>query len=230
MSITLRPHHSRGTADFGWLQSQHSFSFGSYYDANQMGFSALRVINDDHVAAGKGFDTHSHANMEILSYVLEGEIAHRDSQGNVTRLPAGEFQLMSAGRGIAHSEYNPTEQPLHFLQIWIKPNVENQAPGYQQKHFGDNPGLTLVASENGEAGSLLIKQDARIFQLLLPGHHSLDLALNAQRNYYLHLIKGSLSLNGHPLTPGDGAKVTGQEQVLIETAVTDIEALWFDLP
>lgn len=230
MSITLRAHNSRGKADFGWLQSQHSFSFGSYYDANQMGFSALRVINDDHVAPGKGFDTHSHANMEILSYVLNGEIAHKDSQGNVTRLPAGEFQLMSAGRGIAHSEYNPAQQPLHFLQIWIKPNVENQAPSYQQKHFGSHNGMTLVASPDAEAGSLRIKQDTRIFQVLLQKQQQLNLSLKTERHYYLHLIKGSLNLNGIQLTAGDGAKITGELDIALVAGDGDVQALWFDLP
>lgn len=230
MSITLRTHNSRGQADFGWLQSQHSFSFGSYYDANHMGFSALRVINDDHVAAGKGFDTHSHANMEILSYVLQGEIAHKDSQGNVTRLPAGEFQLMSAGRGIAHSEYNPTDQPLHFLQIWIKPNVENEAPGYQQKHFGSHNGMTLVASPDAEAGSLRIKQDTRIFQVLLQKQQQLNLSLKTERHYYLHLIKGSLNLNGIQLTAGDGAKIAGERDLALIAGDGDVQALWFDLP
>lgn len=230
MSITLRAHNSRGKADFSWLQSQHSFSFGSYYDANQMGFSALRVINDDHVAPGKGFDTHSHANMEILSYVLNGEIAHKDSQGNVTRLPAGEFQLMSAGRGIAHSEYNPAKQPLHFLQIWIKPNVENQAPGYQQKHFGREHGMTLVASPDGEQGSLVIKQDARVFQVLLQAEQTLNLALNAERHYYLHLIKGSLTLDSTQLTAGDGVKIEREDAILLAAGDSEVEALWFDLP
>ncbi len=230
MSITLRNHDSRGKADFGWLQSQHSFSFGSYYDANHMGFSALRVINDDWVAAGKGFETHSHANMEILSYVLDGEIAHKDSQGNVTRLPAGEFQLMSAGRGIAHSEYNPAEKPLHFLQIWIKPNVENQAPGYQQKHFGSHNGLTLVASPDGEAGSLVIKQDARIFQLLLNSQQPLTLPLNPARNYYVQVVKGSLALNDSQLTAGDGAKISAESGVSLLAGNSEVQALWFDLP
>jgi redox-sensitive bicupin YhaK (pirin superfamily) len=230
--ITLRPSHSRGKADLGWLQSQHSFSFGSYYDANHMGFSALRVINDDHVAAGKGFATHSHANMEILSYVLEGEIAHKDSQGNITQLPVGEFQLMSAGKGIAHSEYNPLQQPLHFLQIWIQPNVQNQAPGYQQKHFGNNNGLTLVASPVGENGSLSIKQDARVYQLLLTPGQSIELAVDTTRNYYLHLVSGDLTLDSTALASGDGVKIEHHTDayLAVNAGATNVQALWFDLP
>ncbi|HEY6529842.1 MAG TPA: pirin family protein [Cellvibrionaceae bacterium] len=230
--ITLRPSQARGKADLGWLQSQHSFSFGSYYDADHMGFSALRVINDDHVAAGKGFATHSHANMEILSFVLEGEIAHRDSQGNVTQLPVGEFQLMSAGKGISHSEYNPLQQPLHFLQIWIQPNVQDQAPGYQQKHFGRNNGLTLVASPDGENGSLLIKQDVWIYQLLLQPGQIVELAANSQRHYYLHLVSGDLSLNSVEMTSGDGVKIKNHAEpyLLVNAGKTQVQALWFDLP
>lgn len=230
MSIEIRPHHERGCADFGWLQSLHSFSFGSYYDAKHMGFSALRVINDDRVAAGAGFETHSHKDMEIISYVLDGEIAHKDSQGNVTQLPAGEFQLMSAGSGIAHSEFNPLQQPLHFLQIWIKPNVLGQKPGYQQKHFGDASGFTLVASPDGAQGSLVIKQDARIFQVLLGPEEINSIETTAQRHYYLHLIEGELSLDGVDLKAGDGAKVALQDQVKIITKNQAVRALWFDLP
>src|SRR5574343_637077 len=143
--ITLRKSCQRGYADHGWLKSFHSVSFADYFDPAHMGFGNLRVINEDRIAAGTGFDTHGHRDMEILSYVLEGEIAHKDSEGNVATLPPGEFQLMSAGSGIRHSEFNPSRtKGLHFLQIWIRPNVYGEAPGYQQKDFGRNPGLTLA--------------------------------------------------------------------------------------
>lgn len=230
MSIEIRPSQERGKADFGWLQSLHSFSFGSYYDAKHMGYSALRVINDDRVAPGAGFETHSHKDMEILSYVLHGEIAHKDNQGNITQLPAGEFQLMSAGSGIAHSEFNPLQRPLHFLQIWIKPNVLGQQPSYQQKNFGDAPGFTLVASPDGTHGSLVIKQNARIFQVLLEPGEINSVTTTAERHYYLHLIEGNLSLDGVALTPGDGAKISHQERVKIVSNHQAVRALWFDLP
>lgn len=148
--ITVRHAEDRGRANFGWLDSKHTFSFGSYYDPKHMGFSELRVINDDLVQPNAGFDTHGHRDMEIISYVLEGVIAHKDSEGNVQTLPAGEFQLMSAGKGIYHSEYNASEtDPLRFLQIWIQPNTFGNKPGYQQKDFGRNAGLTTIATPNG---------------------------------------------------------------------------------
>ncbi len=160
----------RGKADFGWLQSHHTFSFASYYDPAQMGFSALRVINDDKVAPGAGFDTHGHKDMEILSLVLSGKIAHKDSAGNTEILPAGEFQLMSAGAGIYHSEFNASKtDELAFLQIWLQPNQQGGEPGYQQKDFGQREGLTLILSPDGRDGSLTLRQDALLYQLLPPG-------------------------------------------------------------
>lgn len=230
MSIEIRPSQDRGKANFGWLQSQHSFSFGSYYDAKHMGFSALRVINDDYVAAGKGFETHGHSDMEIISYVLDGEIAHKDSQGNITQLPPGEFQLMSAGSGIQHSEFNPLNKPLHFLQIWIQPNVRGQAPSYQQKNFGEHNGLTLVASPDGRQGSLTIKQNAKIFQMILEPGQRLELPIDPNRNFYLHLIEGELQLNEHSLKPGDGAKIQKLDLAILDAADSSLRALWFDLP
>lgn len=229
--ITTRRSDERGTGHFDWLNSRHTFSFGSYYDTRFMGFSALRVINDDEVAPGAGFPTHGHSDMEIISYVLEGEIAHRDSEGNIARLPAGEFQLMSAGRGITHSEFNGSDTaPLKFLQIWIQPNVYGQTPGYQQKDFGQNKGLTLVISPDGEAGSLTIKQDARLYQLLLEGNEQVELPIPGGRRVYVHLIEGELNLGNHRLQPGDGAAVEEEAVLTLAAHNTAVKALVFDLP
>lgn len=229
--IQIRHSHERGHANFGWLDSHHTFSFGSYYDPHQMGFSALRVINDDRVTPGAGFSTHGHRDMEIISYVLEGEIAHKDSEGNIATLPAGEFQLMSAGSGIQHSEFNPSSKnSLHFLQIWIQPNVYGQTPGYQQKDFGRKQGLTLVVSPDGEKGSLTIKQDARLYQLLLDANTSAELPADKSRKYYVHVIDGELLVNGEIVKPGDGAKLENIENLLLQAQDNAVKAIVFDLP
>lgn len=229
--INIRRSNERGGSSYKWLKSRHTFSFGDYYDPQHMGFSALRVINDDEVIAGAGFPTHSHQNMEIISYVLDGEIAHRDSEGNVTRLPAGEFQLMSAGSGISHSEYNASNnRPLKFLQIWIQPSVGNKEPGYQQKDFGRQNGLTLVISPNGEQGSLIIKQDAKLYQLLLQPTGEASLANPYQRKHYIHVIEGELQVEGETLKPGDGAQLDGVELLKITAGAQAVNALVFDLP
>jgi len=229
--ISIRRSHERGGANFGWLDSKHTFSFGSYYDERHMGFSALRVINDDRVTPGAGFDTHGHRDMEIISYVLDGEIAHKDSEGNVATLPAGEFQLMSAGSGIRHSEFNPSRtKGLHFLQIWIQPNVYGEAPGYQQKDFGSNPGLTLAISPDGEAGSLVIKQDARIYQLLLAPSETAQLNTNTDRHYYVHVIDGELTIAGETVKPGDGVKLADISSLQLNARAQAVKALVFDLP
>lgn len=229
--ITIRRSNQRGQADLGWLHSQHTFSFGSYYDPEQLGYSALRVINDDHVAPSAGFATHGHSDMEIISYVLEGEIAHKDSEGNIATLPAGEFQLMSAGSGIRHSEFNPsTTKELHFLQIWIQPNVRGEKPGYQQKDFGRNQGLTLVVSPNGEAGSLLIKQDARLYQLLLDKNTNTELAVTSHRHYYVHVISGELQIENAILTAGDSATLEHIDALDLIAKEKAVSALVFDLP
>ncbi len=223
--------NERGRAHFGWLKSQHTFSFGDYYNPQQMGFSALRVINDDEVAPGAGFSTHGHRNMEIISYVLQGQIAHKDSAGNEEILPAGEFQLMSAGKGIYHSEYNASKTaPLKFLQIWIEPNQFDGSPGYQQKDFGRQPGLTWVITPNGRDGTLTIKQDAALAQLLLAENDSVDFPLQAGRAYYLHLIQGELVLAGLTLQPGDGLKIAAMDQLQGLATKGPLQALWFDLP
>ncbi len=229
--ISIRHSQERGQANFGWLDSRHTFSFGAYYDPQQMGYSALRVINDDRVAPEAGFATHGHSDMEIISYVLNGSIAHKDSEGNVATLPAGEFQLMSAGSGIRHSEFNPSpSESLHFLQIWIQPNVYGQQPGYQQKDFGRKPGLTLVASPDGAEGSLVIRQDARLYQLLLQPATQARLAADQARKYYVHVIEGGLDIEGQTLGPGDGARVERIDELVLAAGDGAVKALVFDLP
>lgn len=228
--LTIRHAAERGKADFGWLQSRHTFSFASYYDPAQMGFSALRVINDDSVAPGAGFDTHGHKDMEILSLVLSGSIAHKDSAGNTEVLPAGEFQLMSAGRGIYHSEFNASaQQELRFLQIWIQPNQQGGEPAYQQKDFGQREGLTLILSPDGRDGSLTLRQDALLYQLILPAAQQLTYSSPVGRKQYIHLISGELNLAGNIIQPGDGIKISG-ETALTLTANAGVKALLFDLP
>jgi quercetin 2,3-dioxygenase len=230
--ITVRHAQDRGQANFGWLDSKHTFSFGHYYDPQHMGFSALRVINDDTVAPNAGFDTHGHRDMEIISYVLQGAIAHKDSEGNVETLPAGEFQLMSAGSGIRHSEYNPSKSDnLHFLQIWIQPNVIGQHPGYQQKHFGNPIGLTTIATPTGENDTLHIKQDMTLYQLILEPQSQLKLDIDVERHVYIHQIIGNLQVDNTELMPGDGGKITAQTIInLSNTGHEQVAALVFDLP
>ena len=228
--INVRKASERGQANFGWLQSRHTFSFGNYYDPRYMGVSALRVINDDRVIPGQGFATHGHRDMEIISYVISGTIAHKDSYGHVKDLPAGEFQLMSAGSGIYHSEYNPSAtEPLHFLQIWIQPATTGGQPEYQQKAFEQTEALTAVITPDGRDGTLRIKQDATVYRLQLADAEQLTLPLTSGRTLYLQLIKGELTLNGTPLNVGDGVSVT-DEQLLSMQASEAVEALVFDLP
>ncbi|MDH3390100.1 MAG: pirin family protein [Gammaproteobacteria bacterium] len=228
--IEIRPSEERGPADHGWLKSRHSFSFASYYDPRHMGVSALRVINDDKVIPGAGFGAHSHRDMEIISYVKRGRIEHEDSMGNVEQLPAGEFQLMSAGTGVTHSEYNPSStEALEFLQIWIQPNVIGIEPGYQQKRFEDRSGLQLIASADARDGSLLLHQDASLYQLRLNAGESASLELAAGRTVYVHVVAGSIRVNGARLGEGDGAKVAETDRVEFE-GVDESEALVFDLP
>lgn len=228
--IQVRHSDERGPADHGWLQSRHTFSFGSYYDPDHMGVSALRVINDDRVSPGNGFATHSHQDMEIISYVKHGTIEHKDSMGNVKRLPAGEFQLMSAGSGITHSEYNPsTSEPLAFFQIWIQPNALGIEPGYQQKRFADNTGLQLIASPDARDGSLRLHQDACLYHLRLDDEQVVSYATDTGRTQYVHVVSGELSVNGVTLKEGDGAIIT--DVITIEfIGRANNEALVFDLP
>ncbi|MGF1736958.1 pirin family protein [Photobacterium satsumensis] len=230
--ITLRPANDRGRVNFGWLDSKHTFSFGSYYDAEHMGFSALRVINDDSVKPGAGFDTHGHRDMEIVSYVLEGTIEHKDSEGNIQSLPAGEFQLMSAGKGIYHSEYNGSQrETLKFLQIWIEPNTFGNKPGYQQKDFGKQAGLTAIATPDGRDGTLHLKQDASLHQLILEPRQSVAFDIEGDRKVYVHQVVGILSIDGVDLEAGDGAKIEQQSKITLVNSQTEtVTALLFDLP
>ncbi|WP_286234567.1 pirin family protein [Thalassotalea sediminis] len=230
--IELRKSEQRGKANIGWLNSKHTFSFGQYYDPQHMGFSALRVINDDIVKAGTGFDTHGHRDMEIISYVIDGVLEHKDSTGNVKKLPVGEFQLMSAGKGIYHSEYNASNtQSSHFLQIWIEPNVFGEKPSYQQKAFGQSQGLTPIVTPTGEGGTLKIKQEAQLLQLILAANTEAVFAPNAGKKVYVHLVSGELTVNGTQLSSGDGAKVTHEAALtFVNAGQESLTALVFELP
>jgi hypothetical protein len=231
--ITLRRSQERGYADHGWLKSFHSFSFADYHDPAQMGFGPLRVINEDRVAPGTGFGTHGHRDMEIISYVLDGELAHRDSMGNGSVIRPGDVQRMSAGSGVRHSEFNHAQdRTTHFLQIWIEPNVTGIAPSYEEKRFSDadkQGRLRLVASPDGADGSVRIHQDARMYVSRLAPGQSLSAELAAGRLGYLHLVRGALTVNGQRLDGGDAAKVRDESRLAIG-AEGDSELLLFDLP
>ena len=230
--ITLRKSRERGYADHGWLKSYHSFSFAGYYDEEHMGFGNLRVINEDRIAPGTGFGTHGHKDMEIISYVLEGNLAHKDSMGNVKGIPPGDVQRMSAGTGVQHSEFNHVEgQTTHFLQIWIEPNVKGIAPGYEQKTFApqDKRGkLRLVASNDGAEGSVTVHADAKIYAGLLDGGESSTLMLNPERKTYIHLVRGHLQVNDLQLDAGDAALLVSESQLRLANG-RDAEVLVFDL-
>ena len=230
--ITLRLSGERGQADHGWLRSFHSFSFAGYHDPAHMGFGNLRVINEDTVAAGRGFGTHSHKNMEIISYVLSGELAHRDSLGNVKAIPPGDVQCMSAGTGVEHSEFNHAEgKPTHFLQIWIEPNVVGIAPSYAQKTFldADKRGrLRLVASGDGAEGSVRMHADARLYAGLFDADESAALPIDLQRKAYVHLVRGTVTVNGQLLQAGDAVLVQAESSLAISSG-RDAELLVFDL-
>ncbi|MFB2726278.1 pirin family protein [Shewanella mangrovisoli] len=229
--IRIRKAQDRGQADLGWLKSQHTFSFASYYDPQHMGVSSLRVINDDRVAPGAGFETHGHKDMEIISYVISGTIAHKDSFGNVKTLPAGEFQLMSAGKGIYHSEFNASNtESLHFLQIWIQPDTLGIDAGYQQKAFDQTSALTAVVTPTGENGTLKVQQDATLYRLMLAPQEQVHMPqLKPQRQLYVQLVEGTLKVNDQVLTPGDGAHITAEEVVQFSAADSYVTALVFDL-
>jgi redox-sensitive bicupin YhaK (pirin superfamily) len=214
------------------LKSFHSFSFANYYDPAHMGWGNLRVINEDRVAAGAGFGTHGHRDMEIISYVVSGELAHQDSMGNGTRIPSGDVQRLSAGRGITHSEYNHSkQQSAHFFQIWIEPTDKGIAPSYEQKHFSETQkrgALCLVASPDGAEGSVRLHADAAIYTGLLTQGQRVDLPLNPQRKAYVHVVHGKISVNGVVLQGGDAA-LLDQESSLNLTDAQDAEVLVFDL-
>lgn len=229
--IEVRKASERGTANYGWLDTKYSFSFANYYAPKHMGFSALRVINDDVIAPSAGFDTHGHKNMEIISYVLEGCIEHRDSRGNTAILPAGEFQLMSAGQGILHSEYNASStENLRLLQIWIQPDSSGGSANYQQKAFGQALGLTTIITPTGENGTLRIKQNAKLHQLILAPNAKLSFHSEAN-NIYIHLISGQLAVNESNLFAGDGAKIQKLTELNLQnTSSQQLTALVFELP
>ncbi|WP_114662103.1 pirin family protein [Polynucleobacter necessarius] len=226
----LRKSHDRGYADHGWLKSFHSFSFASYHDPRFMGLGNLRVINEDRIAPEMGFGKHGHRNMEIISYVLSGELAHQDSMGNIKGIPPGDVQRMSAGTGVTHSEFNHAkDQTTHFLQIWIEPNVLEIAPSYEQKTIpsANKIGkLCLVASPDGEAKSVSISADAKMYAGLFNGNQSAELTLNPQRKAYVHLISGSIHVNGQILHGGD-ALMTQEENRLTISNRKDAEVLVF---
>ena len=230
--LTLRKSADRGWADHGWLKSFHSFSFAGYFDAAHMGWGNLRVINEDRIAPGTGFGTHGHRDMEIISYVLSGELAHKDTLGNVKGIPPGDVQRMSAGTGVRHSEFNhaPNEQ-THFLQIWIEPDVTGIAPSYEQKTFpeADKQGrLRLVAAPGGADGAVTVHADAWLYAGLLDGAESVTQALDPARKTYVHLVRGDLSVNGHALSGGD-AVLMEKETSLSLTDAHNAEVLVFDL-
>jgi redox-sensitive bicupin YhaK (pirin superfamily) len=226
--ITLRKAETRGHAGFGWLDTWHTFSFSSWQDPRYMGVSALRVINQDVVKPATGFPMHGHDNMEILTYVLRGAVSHRDSMGNQARVAAGEFQLMSAGTGITHAEYNMGASDLELLQIWLYPNVQDAEPTYQQKRFDEVSGLQLVVSPDGADDSLHIRQDARIYRGRLAAGESVTHTL-AGKAAYMQVITGELRLNDNILQAGDGAEADSST-ALAFVAHTDTEFLLFDLP
>ena len=223
----------RGRSHYGWLDSRHTFSFAGYYDPDNKGVSMLRVINDDTVAPGAGFETHSHRDVEIISYILEGAIEHKDSMGNITRLNAGEFQVMTAGTGVTHSEYNPsaTEQ-LRFLQIWIWPHSKGLTPRYAEKTFPPNVKRQLIASPDERDGSLLINQDATLERLQLARGDSETLSVEAGRTGLLHVVSGAVDTGQTTLRAGD-AVITDADGTLdigVTSDTSDTEMLWFDLP
>lgn len=230
--LQLRRSQDRGHSRHGWLDSRHSFSFADYYDPEFMGFSVLRVINDDEVAPAAGFPPHSHQDMEIISYVLQGSIEHRDSMGHVSRLNAGEAQRMSAGTGVTHSEYNPSDsEPLRFLQIWIEPQRAGIAPGYEQRPVAGQAtnGLELLVSPDGRDGAMRIHQDASLYVARLAAGETVEHSLAADRCGYVHVVRGEVRVSEQPLTPGDAVSLRDETDVVL-TALADAEVLLFDLP
>jgi quercetin 2,3-dioxygenase len=230
---TLRRSADRGLADHGWLRSFHTFSFADYHDPEHVQFGALRVINEDRVAAGRGFGTHPHRDMEIISYVLEGELEHHDSMGNGSVMRPGDVQRMSAGTGVLHSERNPSpDNPVHFLQIWIHPDRRGLAPGYEQKHFdaaAKRGRLRLVVSADGAEGSVRMNQDARLYAGLFDGEERASLDIEPGRRAYVHLVRGSLAVNGAQLDAGDALELVDSPRIDIAGG-KDSEVLVFDLP
>jgi quercetin 2,3-dioxygenase len=228
----VRKSNARGAANHGWLNSKHTFSFGQYYDSAQQGFSDLLVINDDQVQPARGFGTHSHSDMEIFTYVLDGELAHKDSMGTGSTIKPGDVQMMSAGSGISHSEFNASADDLvHFLQIWIVPNQQGVQPRYQQVHFDEaskRGRLRLIISPDGEEGSLSVYQDAKVFAGLFDGEESAQYDLGTDRYAYLHVAQGELDVNGYRFYAGDGARIRKQDSIHFSKG-KQAEILLFDL-
>lgn len=231
--LTIRKSQDRGHANHGWLDTYHTFSFADYFDPAHMGFSALRVINDDRVAAGQGFGTHPHKEMEIVTYVLEGALQHRDSMGNGSIIKAGDIQYMSAGTGVTHSEFNPSDtEGLHLLQIWIMPNQRGGEPRYGERNFTDEEKRgrwVQLVSPDGRDGTIAIRQDASLFVSVLKQGDRLAYPLEPARRVYLHVARGSVLLNGQPLAAGDGVAVVDEQALVLESSDWG-EVLLFDLP
>ncbi len=230
--IELRKSADRGHANRGWLDSYHSFSFADYHDPRHMGYASLRVINEDVVQPGKGFGTHGHRDMEIITYILEGALEHKDSMGNGSIIRPGDVQRMSAGTGVRHSEFNPSPDVLvHLLQIWIEPGVAGIAPGYEEKHFdaaSKRGRLRLIASSDGREGSVLIHQDAAVFAALIDAGERVSHPLAVGRRAYVHVALGSVMVNGQALAAGDALKISGESAVVIDQG-NAAEILLFDL-
>ena len=231
--LTVRKAEERGHASHGWLDSWHTFSFADYYDPREMGFGPLRVINDDTVQPGQGFGTHGHRDMEIITYVLEGAVEHKDSMGNGSIIRPGNVQRMSAGTGVRHSEFNPSrDERVHFLQIWIEPRITGVAPGYEEKQFGTaekQRQLRLIASPDGREGSVTIHQDAYVYASIVDGKDAVAHRLAPGRRAYVHVARGAVKLNGTPLKGGDGARIEGESSIELADG-REAEVLLFDLP
>ena len=231
--ITTRLSDDRGRANFGWLDSRHTFSFGDYYDATHMGFGPLRVINEDRVKPGQGFGTHGHRDMEILSYVLEGALEHKDSIGTGSVIRPDDVQIMSAGTGIRHSEFNPSpDQPVHFLQIWVIPDRDGITPCYAQKTFpaGDKRGrLLLVGSSDGRDGSVVIHQDVELLSSILGSGEEVRRRFLPRREGWVQVVRGAIEVNGRPLSAGDGAAIEDESEVSFRGSRDSSEFLLFDL-
>ncbi len=229
--ITIRKSTERGRTKNSWLQSRHSFSFGDYYDPEHQNFGVLQVINEDKVSANRGFDTHKHKDMEIISYVLSGELAHKDSLGNGSSILAGDVQIMSAGTGIAHSEFNPKDDAVHFLQIWITPERTGLEPAYQQRNFTSQrraDGLTLIASPEGKGNSLFINQNTNIYILDLEANSPFEYEIKEERKIWLQILRGSVNMDDHIMQAGDGAGITQEKKIKL-TCMDKAEILLFDL-
>lgn len=227
--IIERRSADRGHVSFGWLDSRHTFSFGDYYDPRHMGWSALRVINDDRVEGLRGFGMHPHRNMEILTVMLEGELTHRDSMGHQETLRAGEYQLMSAGRGVMHSEMNQAQEAAVLLQIWLQPDILNSEPGYQQKRFPQTSGMTLIASPEGRDESLTLRQQASVWRIRAAAGESLTLPLLHGAHAWLHVIAGAVSVAGCLHRGGDALGVRDEKHLTLAVK-EDCDLLYFDLP